>query len=102
MHLDMKNFGVFLSNPLENGDADDTPEDSQMSNANVDVYPERTLEQCHFNLDFPKLDHLKAIVQEHGKSFFQPFDQEGLRVKPLKLKVEVFATFRMQPYRLVR
>jgi len=38
----MKNFGVFLQNPLENG-SDDAPEDSLMDNTNVDIYPERTL-----------------------------------------------------------
>jgi len=71
----------------------------------VKVYPEPTLEawkQCHFNLDFPKLDHLKAIVREHGKTLFQPFDREGLRVEPLKLKVKPSVSFRMQPCRLVR
>ena len=59
--LNVRNFGVFMQNPLENG-LDDAPEDSLMDNANVDVYPEsilETWEQCHFNLDFPKLDHLK-------------------------------------------
>ena len=58
-----------------------------MDNANVDVYPKSILEvweQYHFNLDFPKLDHLKAIVREHGGTLFQPFDQEGLRVESLK------------------
>ena len=69
--LDMRDFGVFMQNPiLENG-LDDAPKDSLMDNPNVDVYPESTLkawEQCHFNLYFPKLDHLKAIVREHGKT----------------------------------
>ena len=36
---DMKNFGVFMPNPLENG-SDDAPEDALIDNANVDVYPE--------------------------------------------------------------
>ena len=39
----MKNFGVFMQNPLENG-SDDAPEGALMDNANVDVYPESTLE----------------------------------------------------------
>ena len=93
-----------MQNPLETG-ANHAPEDSLMANANMDVYPEPTLEaweQCHFNLDFPKLDHLKAIVREYSRTLFQPFDQEGLRVKPLKLKVKPSATFRMQPCRFVR
>ena len=102
--LDMRNFGVFMQNPLENG-SDDAPEDALMDNANVDVYPEaisEAWEQCHFNLAFPKLDHLKAIVREHGRTLFQPFDKEGLRVEPLKLKVKSSASFRMQPCRFVR
>jgi hypothetical protein len=102
--LDMRNFGVFMQNPLENG-SDDAPEDALMDNANVDVYPEaisEAWEQCHFNLAFPKLDHLKAIVREHGRTLFQPFDQEGSRVEPLKLKVKPSASFRMQPCRFVR
>ena len=48
--LDMKNFGVFMPNPLENG-SDDAPEDDLMDNANVEVYPEPISEawdQCHW------------------------------------------------------
>jgi len=66
-----------MPNSLENG-SDDAPEVSLMADANV--YPEQTLEaweQCHFTLGFPKLDHLKAIVRELGRTLFQPFDQEG-------------------------
>ena len=48
------------------------------------------------------MDHLKAIVQEHGRTLFQPFDQEGLKVKPLNLKVKPSATFRIQPCRFIR
>ena len=33
---------------------------------------------------------------------FQPFDKEGLRVSPLKLKVHPSASFRMQPCRFIR
>jgi hypothetical protein len=33
--LDMKNFGVFMPNPLENG-SDDAPEDALMDNANIE------------------------------------------------------------------
>ena len=35
----MKNFGVFMQNPLENG-SDGAPEDALMDNDNVEVYPE--------------------------------------------------------------
>ena len=75
-----------------------------MANANMNVFPEPTLEaweRCHFNLEFPKLDHLKAIVREHGRTVFQPFGQEGLRVKSLNLKVKPSATFKMQFCRFV-
>jgi hypothetical protein len=43
--LDMRKFGVFMQNPLENG-LNEAPEDAliSMDNANVDVYPEPTLE----------------------------------------------------------
>ena len=41
--LDVKNFGVFMQNPLENG-SDDAPEDALMDYANVDVYPEPIFE----------------------------------------------------------
>jgi len=102
--LDMKNFGVFMPNPLENW-SDNAPEDAVMDNANVDVYPEpisEAWEKCHFILDFPKLDNLKEIVFEHGRTLFQPFDQKGLRFEPLKLKVRPSASFRMQPCRFVR
>ena len=69
-----------MANPLENG-PDDAQEDALMDNANVDVYSEpisEAWEQCHFNLEFPKLEHLKAIVREHGRTPFQPFDQERI------------------------
>ena len=69
----MKNFGLFMQNPLENGSGD-APEDALMDKANVDVYSESTLEaweQCHFNLIFPKLYHLKAIVNM-AERFFNP------------------------------
>jgi hypothetical protein len=42
------------------------------------------------------------IVREHGATLFQPFDQVGLRVDPLKLQVRPSATFKMQPCRFVR
>ena len=50
-------------------------------------------EACHFNTDFPESNLLKEIVKNRGKTLFQPFDREGLRV--LKLKVNPAATFRM-------
>ena len=78
-----------MPNPIENG-SDDALGDALIDNANVEVYPEpisEAWEQRHFNLEFPKLNHLKAIVHEHGRTLFQSFDQEGLRVEFLKLKV---------------
>jgi len=45
---------------------------------------------------------LKSIVKSHGSIFFQPFDKEGLRGSPLKLKVHASASFRMQPCRFIR
>ena len=33
---------------------------------------------------------------------FKPFDKEGLRVSPLKLKVHTSASFRVQPCRFIR
>ena len=41
--LDMKNFGLFVQNSLENG-IDDALENSLKDNTNVDVYPESSLE----------------------------------------------------------
>ena len=49
--------------------------------------------------DFPKLNRLKGIVKIHGKILLQPFDQEGLRVEPLK--VNPATIFRMQPCHFV-
>ena len=56
----------------------------------------------HFNPDFPDLNRLKHRVRYHGSVLFQPFDYEGLRVQPLKLRVNPLATFWMQPCRFVR
>ena len=52
-----------------------------------------------FNLNFLKLDQNKTIGPCTFQNSFQPFDQEGLEVKSLKLKVKTAATFRMQPCR---
>ena len=56
---------------------------------------------CIFNPEFSQLDLLKAIVKSHESVLFQPFDKEGLRVSPLKLKVRPSASFRMQPCRFI-
>ena len=48
------------------------------------------------------MDRLKAIVKSHGSILFQPFDKEGLRVSPQKLKVHPSASFRIQPFRFIR
>jgi len=68
--FDMKNFGDFMQNTLEKGS-----EDALMDNDNVDIYLESNLkawEKRHFNLDFLKLEPLKAIVREHGRTLFNP------------------------------
>ena len=60
------------------------------------MFPDLNLEAweaCHFNPDFPELDTFKEIVKNHGKTLFQPFDREGLRVQPLKLKVNPAVSF---------
>ena len=82
--LDMKNFRLFMPNPLENG-SDDEPEDVFKDNDNVDVYPEPNLEaweQCHFNLDFPKLDHLKASFESIAERSSNPLINKDQEFKP--------------------
>ena len=82
-----------------------TPQDDLLENSTFGVFPDLNLEpweSCNFNPDFPELNKLKQIVRYHGSVLFQPFDYEGLRVQPLKLKVNPLATFRMQPCRFVR
>jgi len=84
---------------------DIAPEDELLENSDLDVFPSQVSEpweSCTFNPDFPQLDRLKDIVKSHGSILFQPFDKEGLRVSPLKLKVHPSATFRMQPCRFIR
>ena len=56
-----------------------TLEDSLMANANVIVYPDVTLEaweKCHFNLNFPKLDHLKESMTERCSNRSTKKDKE--------------------------
>ena len=55
-----------------------------------------------FDPNFPDQDALKSILRRHGQIFFQPFDQEGLRVESLHLEVDPLARFRMQPCRFIR
>ena len=50
-----------------------------------------------FDPDFPDQEALKSIVRRHGQILFQPFDQEGLRVKSLHLEVDPLAQLRIQP-----
>ena len=97
--LDAKIRGLTYENPIEFGQ-DLAPEDDLLENSTIEVFPGLNLEpweSCHFNPDFPDLNRLKHIVRYHGSVFFRPFDYEGLRVQPLKLKVNPLATFRMQP-----
>ena len=71
-----------MRNPLENG-SDDATEDSLMANANVDVYPEPILkawEKCHFNLDFPKLDHKQMLTEKNLASLVP---NPGRRFSPI-------------------
>ena len=55
-----------------------------------------------FDPNFPDQDALKSIVRRHGQIFFQPFDQEGLRVENLHLEVDPLAHFTMQLCRFIR
>jgi hypothetical protein len=84
---------------------DNAPEDQLLQDSELEVFPERSeenWEMCHFSADFPHLERLKNIVRDHGSILFQPFDNDGLRVKPLELHVQAGATFRMQPCRFVK
>ena len=84
---------------------DIAPEDDLLENSDLDVFPSQVSEpweSCTFNPDFPDLVGLKSIVKSHGSILFQPFDKEGLRGSPLKLKVHASASFRMQPCRFIR
>ena len=102
--LDAKIRGLTYENPIEFGQYL-APEDDLLENSTIGVFPDLNLEpweSCHFNPDFPELIQLQQIVRYHGNVLFQPFDHEGLRVQPLKLKVNPLATFRMQPCRFVR
>ena len=102
--LDATLRGLTMENPIEFGQ-DLAPEDDLLECSNIGVFPDlnsEAWESCTFNPDFPDLDRLKEIVKLHGNVLFQPFDQEGLRVEPLRLKVNPAAQFRMQPCRFVR
>jgi hypothetical protein len=102
--VDVNTFGVPAPNPLDSSQ-DEAPEDLLLDTSELEVFPEAIqegMEQCHFNEDFPKLDKLKEIVANHGSVLFQPFDQQGLKVDPLQLKVHPLASFRMQPCRYVK
>ena len=71
------------------------PEDDLLEHANLGEFPDGRSESwqlCIFNSDFPELERLKSIVKSHGSVLFQPFDKEGLRVSPLKLKVHPSAS----------
>ena len=76
-----------------------------MENSDLDIFPSQVSEPwelCTFYPEFPQLDRFKSFVKSHGLILFQPFDKEGLRVSPLKLKVHSSASFRMQPCRFIR
>ena len=100
--VDIRGFGIPEQVPIEFSQ-DIAPEDDLLEN--LDVFPSQVSEpweSCTFNPDFPQLERLKDIVKSHGAILFQPFDQEGLRVSPLKLKVHPSATFRMRHVGSVR
>jgi len=49
-----------------------------------------------FDPDFPDQKSLREIVERHDQVLFQLFNQEGLRVDSLHLKIDPNATFSMQ------
>ena len=75
-----------MENPIKFSQ-DFAPEDDLLECSNIGLFPDlksEFWESCTFNPDFPDLNRLKEIVKYHGNVLFQPFDQEGLRVEPLK------------------
>jgi hypothetical protein len=102
--VDVDTVVVPTPNPLDLNQ-DEAPEDFLLDTSKLEFFPkaiQEGMEQCHFNEDFPKLDKLKEIIANHGSVLFQPFDQQGLNVDPLQLKVHPLASFRMQPCRYVK
>ena len=84
--VDIRARGIIMENSI-----DLAPENNLLGNSTIRVFPDlnsEARESCQFNSDFTEtLDWLKEIVKFHRKTHFQPFDCEGLRVQPLKLKV---------------
>ena len=102
--VDIWSFEIPEQVPIE-FNQDVAPEDDLLENSDFDAYPSQVSEPwelCTFNPKFPELERLKSVVKSHGSVLFQPFDKEGLRVSPLKLKVHPSASFRMQPCRFIR
>ena len=90
--VDIIGFGIPEEVPIEFSQ-DVAPEDELLENSDLDAYPNQVSEPwkiCTFNPNFLILDRLKSIVKFHGSVLFQPFDKEGLRVSPLKLKGSCF------------
>ena len=82
--MEIRARGLIMENPIDLGQ-DLVPEDDLLEGSTIGVFPDLNFEAweaCHFNSDFPESDTLKKIVKNHGKTLFQPFDREGLRVQP--------------------
>ena len=99
--MDIRGFGIPEQVPVEFNE-EVAPEDELLENSDLDAYPSvsEPWESCTFNPEFPELKRFKSIVKSHGSVLFQPFDKEGFRVSPLKLKIHPSACFRMQPFGL--
>ena len=96
--MGIRGFGIGKV-PIEFSE-DIAPEGNLLENSDLDVFPcqvSEPWELCTFNPEIPPLERLKSFVKSHGSTLFQPFDKEGLRVSPLKLKTHPSASFRMQP-----
>ena len=55
---------------------------------------------CFFDPDFPDLNSIRSI--DDMAKFFQPFDQEGVRINSLFLAIDPNATFKTKPCRFIR
>ena len=71
----------------------------------VELYPDnivQSIQECHFNESFPKIEEIKQIVTKYSTVLFDKFDKEGLRVDPMDIELKPNAQIKMQPSRFIK
>jgi len=85
-------------------DSEVKSQEEEIYSADIQLYPDvvpQSLDEVHFDPEFPKLPELKSIVQKYAPTVFGAFDSEGMRVEPMDIELKPNCSVKMQPSRFI-